>query len=132
VHFDERTSEIILGHGGQLVKTIGDEVLFATQTTDAACAIALDLVEEFADVSLPDVRVGLAAGEVVSIFGDVFGPRVNLAARLVARAEPNTAFVDDRVQRESAQSFAFTTVGDLTIKGFVDLVPVFRLDARRT
>ena len=38
------------------------------------------------DPRMPDVRVGLATGSVVMRLGDVFGPPVNLAARLTAVA----------------------------------------------
>ena len=78
VAFEERTSEVIVRHGGQVVKTIGDEVLFVVQDVGAACRIALDLVAAFGR-DLPEIRVGLAAGDVVSVFGDVYGPVVNLA-----------------------------------------------------
>ena len=40
------------------------------------------------------VRVGLVWGRVLSRFGDVFGPDVNLAARLTDIAEPSTVLVD--------------------------------------
>ena len=40
------------------------------------------------------VRVGLVWGRVLSRFGDVFGPDVNLAARLTDIADPSTVLVD--------------------------------------
>ena len=43
---------------------------------------------------MPDVRVGLASGSVVMRLGDVFGPPVNLAARLTAVARRNRVIVD--------------------------------------
>ncbi len=43
---------------------------------------------------LPALRVGMAAGRVLSRFGDVYGPVVNLAARLTSLARPGTALVD--------------------------------------
>lgn len=41
------------------------------------------------------VRVGLVWGRVLSRFGDVFGPDVNLAARLTDIADPSTVLVDE-------------------------------------
>ena len=47
------------------------------------------------DSRLPDVRIGLATGWVVTRMGDVFGPPVNLAARLTAVARRNRVIVDN-------------------------------------
>ena len=43
---------------------------------------------------LPALRVGMATGPVLSRFGDVYGPVVNLAARLTSLAKPETVLVD--------------------------------------
>ena len=43
---------------------------------------------------MPDVRLGLASGAVVMRLGDVFGPPVNLAARLTAVARRNRVIID--------------------------------------
>jgi adenylate cyclase len=46
------------------------------------------------DKRMPDVRIGLATGSVVMRLGDVFGPPVNLAARLTGVARRNRVIVD--------------------------------------
>ena len=61
--------------------------MFVTEDATDACRIALDLIEA-AGGTLPPVRVGLATGEMASVFGDLYGPDVNLAARLVGVADP--------------------------------------------
>jgi adenylate cyclase len=43
---------------------------------------------------MPEVRVGLASGAVVMRLGDVFGPPVNMAARLTAVARRNRIIID--------------------------------------
>ena len=58
--------------------------MFVTEHAADACHIALDLIDASGG-TLPAVRVGLASGEMASVFGDLYGPDVNLAARLVAR-----------------------------------------------
>lgn len=76
---------------GRVIKMIGDEVLFAVDDPYDAATIALDLVAAHAaDPNLPDIRVGLAMGPVLSWEGDLFGPTVNLASRLVHFARPAT------------------------------------------
>jgi adenylate cyclase len=81
----------IVGRGGRVVKMIGDEVMFAVDDAVAAAEIGLELVEAHAsDASLPDVRVGLACGPTLAWEGDLFGPTVNLASRLVNVALPRS------------------------------------------
>ncbi|GAA4568058.1 adenylate/guanylate cyclase domain-containing protein [Planotetraspora kaengkrachanensis] len=94
--FEVRTSDVIAAHGGRLVKTLGDEVLFTADEPAAAALIALNLIDELAqDEGGPDLRIGLACGPVLPMMGDVFGTTVNLAARLTAVARPGTILVDD-------------------------------------
>jgi adenylate cyclase len=68
-------------HGGRVVKTIGDEAMFAGLPAQVA-RIAVALRDTARDRGLPPVRAGLAAGMVVSRDGDFYGPVVNLASRL--------------------------------------------------
>jgi len=80
---------------GQVVKMVGDEVLFVTGQPADAAEIALRLTSPDRDRrGLPALRVGMAAGRVLTRFGDVYGPVVNLAARLTSLARPGTALVD--------------------------------------
>jgi adenylate cyclase len=81
------------------VKTIGDEVLFELEDPAAAAEIALDLIDAAqADERLPDLRVGLSYGPVVSRLGDVFGATVNIASRLTSAARPGWVLVDREMQ----------------------------------
>ena len=58
--------------------------------------IAIALVEAYArDADLPGVRVGLACGPTLSWEGDLYGPTVNLASRLVNFARPNTVLISE-------------------------------------
>ena len=93
--FEVLTSDIVASHGGRVVKTVGDEVLFAATPGPPAAAIALDIADTLSvDDMLPDVRVGMATGPVVGRLGDVFGTTVNRASRLTALAQPGTVLVD--------------------------------------
>jgi adenylate cyclase len=61
---------------------------------------------------MPDIRVGLASGPVVQRLGDVFGPPVNMAARLTAVARRNRIIIDqhtaDRLNPEVYESRRLT------------------------
>jgi adenylate cyclase len=82
--FERVCADVVTGAGGRVIKLIGDEILYTSADERSACNIALTLAATFAEhASVPSVRAGLAAGEVLSRDGDVFGPTVNLAARAV-------------------------------------------------
>ncbi len=125
--FDERVYSVVRQGNGQVIKTIGDEAMFVTEAAADSCRIALRLLDEIDQGRLPPVRIGLAAGQVLSVFGDVYGPDVNLAARLVASAEPSTALVSERVQAECASLFEFKPIAPLVLKGFGGPVRAFRM-----
>jgi adenylate cyclase len=96
--FEAIAYEHIPARGGRVVKMIGDEVMFAVDDGAFAADIAVALVDAHArDSVLPDVRVGLAGGPVLSWEGDLFGPTVNLASRLVNLARPATILVSDEL-----------------------------------
>ena len=98
--FERLASDVVTTHGGRVIKTVGDEVLFIHTDPAAAAAIALDLVEAMSeDDVLPEVRVGMAWGSVVSRLGDVFGVTVNRASRLTAVTPSGRVFVDDELAR---------------------------------
>jgi adenylate cyclase len=97
-HFEDETTRAVVEVGGRVIKTIGDEILFVTDDARAAAEIGLAMTERGADEEdrYPQVRAGIAYGEVVSRLGDVYGPTVNLASRLTSVARPGTVLVDRR------------------------------------
>ena len=72
------------------------------------------------------MRVGLAAGEVLNRDGDYYGSVVNLAARLVALAEPGQILLSEAAAAV-ADPDTVEAMGPVEVKGFPDPVPVFRL-----
>jgi adenylate cyclase len=126
IDFDNRTADVAARRNGQIVKTIGDEAMFVTEDAADACHIALDLVGA-AGGELPPVRVGLASGEMISVLGDLYGPDVNLAARLVAVADPGTAVVSEQVRMAAPSSIRFERLAPLTLKGFSTPVDAYRI-----
>ena len=89
------TGEVITEGRGRIVKTVGDEVLFVTEHPSDAAAIALGLRDRVrTEPSLPQLRIGVAHGMVLTRYGDVYGEVVNIAARLTSEARPDTVLVD--------------------------------------
>lgn len=124
--FEALASDVVTAHGGRVIKTVGDEVLFVARGAAPAAAIALDLVEAMAeDELLPDVRVGMASGQVVSRLGDVFGITVNRASRLTAVAKPRTVLVDDAMAAAlaSTSGFEMTSQSRRTLRGIGPVTP---------
>lgn len=109
--FEHVAADIVSASGGRLVKTLGDEVLFVADRPREAADAALSLLESFAgDSAVPELRVGLATGLVVSRMGDVFGTTVNLASRLTALARPGSVLCDQATAAELDASSGFATV----------------------
>ncbi len=93
--FEARCGDVIAASGGRLIKSMGDAVLFVNEDALAAFETAEGIIKVVGrDKRMPDVRMGLATGSVVLRLGDVFGPPVNLAARLTAVARRNRVIID--------------------------------------
>jgi adenylate cyclase len=93
--FESMASDIVAAGGARLVKTVGDEVLFTADTPARGAEVALQLSEQLPQLDrIPDVRVGLAYGTVLSRLGDVYGEPVNLASRITSIARPGSVLVD--------------------------------------
>lgn len=94
--FESAVLQITVDRGGRIIKNIGDELLVVADSPEAMADIALELTARGADPddAFPAVRAGVAYGEVVTRLGDVFGPTVNIAARLTSVARPSTVLVD--------------------------------------
>jgi adenylate cyclase len=116
--FEATTADMITERGGRVVKLIGDAVLFVFDEPEPAARLALDLVDSFGG-DQPDLRVGLTHGSVLSRLGDLFGPPVNLASRLVSYARPGSVLVDqlfvDRIGE--VEDLRFRSIRPRALKG---------------
>ena len=95
-YFEAECSGLVVDHGGRVIKNIGDEVLFVVDDVARAADAALIMTARGSDPDdgFPEVRAGLAYGEVVLRLGDVFGPTVNIASRLTSIARPGAVLID--------------------------------------
>lgn len=94
--FEATAADIVASGGGRVVKTLGDEVLYVADSPLQAADIALRLASGVkTHVEVPDVRVGVAYGPVLTLHGDVFGTTVNRSSRLTSFARPGTVLIDD-------------------------------------
>ncbi|WP_405901381.1 adenylate/guanylate cyclase domain-containing protein [Streptomyces sp. NBC_00727] len=125
--FETVTGDVVAEGRGQVVKTIGDEVLFVCESAAGAADIGLELTARAqSDPKLPQVRTGLAHGPVIGRFGDVYGAAVNIAARLTAVARPASVLVDTALAGELAgtASYSLRPLRPVTVRGYSRLRPV--------
>ncbi|ACU85917.1 Adenylate cyclase [Brachybacterium faecium] len=120
--FESLSRDVISVGGGRVVKTVGDEIMFLADTPEDGAQIAVSLAETITESpALPPVRVGLAWGSMFSRYGDVFGPTVNLAARMESVARPGTVVVDAETGAAIAQAmpggFSFADGEDVDLHG---------------
>ncbi|WP_372734208.1 adenylate/guanylate cyclase domain-containing protein [Nocardioides sp.] len=93
--FEARCADVVATHRGRVIKSIGDSVLFVNDDPIRAYDTAEGIINVIGrDPRMPDVRLGLASGTVVMRLGDVFGPPVNMAARLTSVARRNRIIID--------------------------------------
>jgi adenylate cyclase len=124
--FESRCSDVVASQGGRVIKTLGDAVLFVNHDPIRAFDTAEGVITVVGrDSRMPDVRVGLASGSVVMRLGDVFGPPVNLAARLTAVARRNRVIVDQSTaELLPSDQFESRRLPARPVRGFGLLEPV--------
>jgi adenylate cyclase len=120
--FEAAAAGIVADRGGRVVKMLGDEVMFVAGDPRAGADIALDLLAALPE---PALRAGLALGRVLHRYGDVYGPVVNLAARLTGLARPGTALVDRELAAalEPDGAYALRRLRTTAVRGYPHLRP---------
>jgi len=91
--FTDRCWDIIVEHGGRVISFIGDAVLFTGDDINVGAEVALGLAAPGALGDCGQVRVGLVWTRVLATHGDVFGPGVNMAARIASAGIPGEVLV---------------------------------------
>jgi class 3 adenylate cyclase len=138
---------VVAEFDGFVAKYMGDGVLVyfgypRTHEDDAerAVRVGLSLIEAVRRLDLKSVelqaRVGIATGLVVvgDLIGEgsaqeqsVVGETPNLAARLQARAEPDTVVIAASTQRLVADLFEYRDLGTVEVKGIAAPVPAWQV-----
>jgi len=125
--FETVSAEVVARRRGRIVKTLGDEILFVCERVEDAVDIAFRLHEEVTGgEERLTLRVGLALGEVLPRYGDVYGPVVNIASRLTSEARPGTVLVDEDLSealRASDLDLEIRSVPGVAVRGYRHLRP---------
>ena len=124
--FEAMAAEVVATHGGRLIKSIGDEVLFVADEPARGAEIALALQEETERVGdMPQLRIGLAYGGILIRLGDVYGPVVNLASRLTSEARPGRVLADRELGLglDGHPDFVVRRLRRISVRGYSNLQP---------
>ena len=127
--FENTARDVITSRGARVVKTIGDAVMYISDDLLIAADVVTALVDELQKG--PDairVRASLVEGRVISRSGDVFGPTVNLASRLVDAAEPGSIRLDEStamaiLRSSQADRYRVGQCHEVVAKGLGQIVP---------
>ena len=138
-HMIERHREILLpvitGHGGRLIKEIGDAflVVFDSPTDAVLAGMALQdtLSRHNAAASREgriEVRIAVNTGEVIREKGDVYGEAVNIAARVQAHAEPNEIYFTEATYLSmNKPEVPFEELGYRILKGLPHKIKLYKV-----
>ena len=121
-------------HAGKEIKHTGDGIMASFPTTSNAVEAAIFIQRETkaqnaADPDLPLVlKVGINAGEPIAEDDDLFGTTVQLAARIVDKAQKGEILVSEIVRGICAgKELQFANRGGFEMKGFADPVTLYEV-----
>jgi len=122
------------GHGGRLIKTIGDEAMTVFPSVDDCTEAAAEIQGKLAELPPAGgtrlaMRVGYHYGPAIEADGDVYGDSVNVAARMVALAKGGQVITS----AETAEALSpwlrsrLREIDSLTVKGKSREIAIFEL-----
>ena len=127
-------STVCVGHGGRVVKTIGDEAMAVFASADKAAQAAAEMqarISEHPPVggSRLAIRIGFHLGPTIETDGDVFGDSVNVAARMAALAKREQIILSSTTADALAPMLRARVreQDTLTVKGKAQDIGIFEL-----
>lgn len=126
----------IAGHGGRIVKTMGDGLLvdFPSVVDAVACAVTIQrgMIRRNGDIGDDKrivFRIGINIGDIIIDDKDIFGDGVNIAARLESICEPGGLCVSELAcdQVRGKLPLKFVDGGEQQVKNIARPVRVFAL-----
>lgn len=122
--FEDASRIAVTQAGGRVVKMIGDAVFFIADDLPTGLNVVTSLIERLnADDDILPVRASFVRGDVFSRSGDVFGPPVNLASRLVDIAPVGRILTDPTTAAavsagKGGKGYAIETFPSTELRGF--------------
>ncbi len=125
--------EVIAPSNGRVFNTAGDGFMIEFPAATSGVAAARALLTTISERALPRLRIGLHLGDViVAPGGDLLGHGVNVAARLMQMAEPNTAIVSQAVyaQLRQAADTPLKSLGRVQLDKMTERIAIFAIAER--
>lgn len=131
--------EVIVAHGGRVVKKLGDGVLGIFAEAGHAIAAAGELqrshqihLQRWPVAVRMEMRVGVASGEVLEVDGDTYGDAVNVASRLCERAGLGEIWATDAtaVDAGTVHGIRFRRLGVFEIRGKSEAQVIYQAEWR--
>jgi class 3 adenylate cyclase/pimeloyl-ACP methyl ester carboxylesterase len=123
---DQTVQDCVRGLGGRVVKYTGDGVLALMSSATDALDAALLIQERLAAQDLA-IRAGVHVGDVDTRGTDVSGVAINIAARIMGRADGGEILVSEAVRLAALGSgHRFEAAETTTLKGIPDEWSLFR------
>ncbi len=126
-------SDVTRRHSGQVVKTIGDEVMSIFRSADQAADAAAEMHDAVSTSSASQeplaIRVGFHHGPVLIDQADVFGDAVNVAAYVTKQAKPGQTLVSGTARQRLSERWQPETrsVARVGVKGKQEEIDLFEL-----
>ena len=133
--FREAGQQIAGDHGGRLVDSPGDNLLFefdrAVSALEASLrfqAFVLETNEQYAPEDRMQFRIGMNSGEVVVDNDEIYGSGINIAARLERLARPGGICISESVREQLDTTPTLEDVGPQYVKNIPHPVHAFFVD----
>ena len=131
-------TEVVHLHQGQVIKTIGDELMCTFATADDAVAAACDIHESVERMVLDEtatgtvpmaVRIGLHCGAAIIEGNDVFGDAVNTASRMVSLAKARQIITTESTVQMLGPPLRSTArcIDRTLVKGKKDTIDIYEI-----
>lgn len=133
--FREAGERIAEEHGGRLVDSPGDNLLFEFDTAAPALraaslfqAFVLDTNERYRPDERMQFRIGVHSGEVVVDDDRIYGSGINIAARLERLARPGGICISETVRDQSDLAHPLEDIGPQFVKNIPHPIHAFFVD----
>lgn len=130
-------TQVVQGHDGTVVKTLGDGVLatFRSPGDAVEAMVRIQRAHQSRILTWPiklrmRVKVGMARGELVEVNGDCYGDAVNVASRLSDLSGPDQIWATDSVINDAPEppGAHFRSLGPINVRGKSEASEVYQVE----